>query len=81
MSATDGGPAFDSGCWDSTGRRVTNVRGMSLRDYFAGKALGDGKTPEAAYAIADKMLELKEYSKNARFPYPPSVAREKGETE
>lgn len=64
-----GGPAFphiDSGC----GRFE---EGMTLRDYFAAKAMqgmmadgqvlklvGDSELAKAAYAIADEMLKARE---------------------
>ena len=68
-----GGPAFPQSEWDSTGRGVTPVKGgMSLRDYFAAKAM-QGMAPytwrgaatyeepaRKAYAMADAMLKARE---------------------
>lgn len=60
----DGGPAFPS--HGSMGE-VTHA-GMTLRDYFAAKAMSDlqrdgwndAKVSECAYALADAMLAARE---------------------
>ena len=72
MKTKDGGPAFPSGKKDKYGYYI---EGMSLRDYFAAKALqglmsytfandryhGDLKQcVYEAYEIADAMLEARE---------------------
>lgn len=62
MSDNTGGPAFPSK------REHTTKEGMSLRDYFAAKAmqgLMDAAMPmpeiaDAAYAMADAMLKARE---------------------
>ena len=66
MSANTGGPAFPVVAESYSDVRE---RGMTLRDYFAAKAmqgmLSDPTTPEimdiggAAYAMADAMLEAR----------------------
>jgi hypothetical protein len=75
MSNTNtGGPAFPTPSgWDSQGnwcRNYTDSEGMTLRDYFAAKAmqgmLADPNTPEimdiagAAYEVADAMLKARQ---------------------
>lgn len=63
----DGGPAFPQN--DAVVNRINNEAGMSLRDYFAAKALpqvlatyGFDTTNAAstAYGIADAMLAKRE---------------------
>ena len=63
----NGGPAFPQN--DATVNRINNLDGMSLRDYFAGKALialigindedakNTGKASHIAYCYADEMLK------------------------
>ena len=67
--STNGGPAFPQHGFDIVAERFTSQGGMTLRDYFAAKAmqgmLSDPTTPEimdiggAAYAMADAMLEAR----------------------
>ena len=73
MSNTNtGGPAFPSSEWDGDYQRTFSTGGMTLRDYFAAKAMqgmmADGQVlklvedeqmAEAAYAIADAMLKVR----------------------
>ena len=65
MSNDNGGPAFPTG--------VYTVEGMTLRDYFAAKAMqgrlanpdwlcSDDRTATEAYQIADEMLRAREAS-------------------
>ena len=72
MSKNDGGPAFPTALWDghtvtSDGKQhLTQVGGMTLRDYFAAKAMQAMVThygtrdmddcPPLAYELADAML-------------------------
>lgn len=67
MSAKDGGPAFPSTISDDS----LHVGGMSLRDYFAAKAMqglmaspADPESMEVAakwsYNLADAMLKARE---------------------
>jgi hypothetical protein len=65
----DGGPAFPNLYKDGTGLTVMPIQGMSLRDYFAGQALGScierahsDFAARLAYEVADAML--KERSKS-----------------
>jgi hypothetical protein len=73
MSSNTGGPAFPVSLtneqevkWDSAGLGCAN--GMSLRDYFAAKAMqalidNDGlfsEIPQQAYVLADQMLKARE---------------------
>lgn len=67
-----GGPAFPETRWDDKTRRDIQWSGMTLRDWFAGQALGGltvgwndmpgsyaectGGVASAAYGIADAML-------------------------
>lgn len=64
-----GGPAFPSSSWDRDGEFLGDNHGMSLRDYFAAKALqgflanksnptrfNPGGDAEYVYRIADAML-------------------------
>ena len=76
MSNTNnGGPAFPSEYFDPQLQRLRAVNGMTLRDYFAAKAMQGilaGKLPiteepeplpliaKAAYAMADAMLKARE---------------------
>ncbi len=39
MSADNGGPAFPAMSWDSEGEFLGANNGMTLRDYFAAKAM------------------------------------------
>ncbi len=70
----DGGPAFPHR-WTAVDGAPMGVRGMSLRDYFAGQVLPSvfesanrsnrelattDKVAEKAYQIADAMLKAKE---------------------
>lgn len=58
----DGGPAFPTDC------NKNIIYGMTLRDYFAAKALGYvvdhcttySRSAEEAYKIADAMLEARQ---------------------
>jgi hypothetical protein len=76
MSALDtGGPAFPLQTWDPVIHTPKNETGMTLRDYFAGKALSGLYTPvpddgnplnwkhdmlaRAAYAAADEMMKAR----------------------
>ena len=62
-----GGPAFPTFGWDEKDRAY-KMHGMTLRDYFAAKALPrvmqDGKSfseiAEDAYDMADAMLKARE---------------------
>ena len=71
MSNTNtGGPAFPLSTVDPYDRSVTTCDGMTLRDYFAAKAMAsviargdDTNRPgmaEWAYAMADAMLRARE---------------------
>jgi hypothetical protein len=77
MAINDGGPAFPSSVAEIHGRATNSdefgLRGMSLRDYFAGQALagicGDGipgrhhmatDTAMMAYEYADAMIAQRE---------------------
>lgn len=70
----DGGPAFPETRWDDKTRQDVQWTGMSLRDYFAAKALagafasdcegfwfnGDyGSRAEVCYKMADAMLKAR----------------------
>ena len=68
-----GGPAFPSSEYDPRYNRHVAIGGMTLRDYFAAKAmqgyLSDSEwlaevspqgTAEAAYRVADAMLRARE---------------------
>jgi len=75
MDMNDGGPAFpsDEKGFNYDGQYVVNAHpGMTLRDYFAAKALqgflannNASGTPEsnatAAYTFADAMLKARDY--------------------
>lgn len=66
MSKENGGPAFPKAALDPWGKTTVFNTGMSLRDYFAAKALPAvvsdvdftswAQCAEAAYDIADAML-------------------------
>jgi hypothetical protein len=63
----DGGPAFPKLTQDERWKTFTSTGGMSLRDYFAAKAmqaLAQGNyfdvTARQAYMIADAMLKARE---------------------
>ena len=63
----DGGPAFPKLTQDERWKTFTSTDGMSLRDYFAGKAmqaLAQGNyfdaTSRQAYMMADAMLRERE---------------------
>ena len=69
MSIKDGGPAFPYVVTFKEGTDVRYEEGLSLRDYFAAKALQaliekyDESTVEisvAAYEFADQMLKARE---------------------
>jgi hypothetical protein len=73
MSNTNtGGPAFPSSEWDAQYDRTFHAGGMTLRDYFAAKAMqgicASGPTHEwtnsrlaaEAYDLADAMLKARE---------------------
>ena len=76
MSNTNtGGPAFPYECFDPQLRRTRTMVGMTLRDYFAAKAMQGlmgrvwGELPPeelfktwatSAYALADAMLKARE---------------------
>lgn len=76
MSNSTGGPAFPFGQTDSMNGQLVNgwgSEGMTLRDYFAAKAMqGTMANPEVketaaarsewAYEIADAMLKAREVS-------------------
>jgi len=71
MSKKDGGPAFPGVTWITQGDNK-NPEGMTLRDYFAAKAMtgmlsgyeaDQFKNPQLAqwsYQIADEMLKARE---------------------
>ncbi len=73
-NANTGGPAFPFEYFDNQLQKIKVVRGMSLRDYFAAKAMqaliiANGPTPNGgwptyaertAYTIADAMLRARE---------------------
>jgi hypothetical protein len=62
-----GGTAFPTSDWDENGRAY-KMHGMTLRDYFAAKAMqalidNDGlfsEIPTQAYVLADDMLKARE---------------------
>ena len=69
MSA-DGGPAFPVYEWDDSLQQVISRGGMTLRDYFAAKAMlclldelpwqKKESVAQAAYAMADAMLKARQ---------------------
>ena len=73
MSDNTGGPAFPQHSFDIVAERFTSQGGMTLRDYFAAKAmqgfmaspllkveLGEYATALNAYKVADAMLKARE---------------------
>jgi hypothetical protein len=67
----DGGPAFPKISHDLQYKQITSTNGISIRDYFAAKAmqalLSEPKVTRdlmlyagAAYEVADAMLEARE---------------------
>lgn len=70
----NGGPAFPTDCWEHTEKFSGKIQGgMTLRDYFASKALALGgehfysanskswdEIAIEAYGIADAMLKARE---------------------
>lgn len=72
MTDKTGGPAFPETRWDDMTRQDVQWTGMTLRDYFAAKAMqalinpkGESldritEVPEYAYQIADAMLKERE---------------------
>jgi hypothetical protein len=70
MSNTNtGGPAFPSSEWDAQYDRTFHAGGMTLRDYFAAKAMegllaNDNidaqQIAKAAYIVADAMLKARD---------------------
>jgi hypothetical protein len=71
MSNNTGGPAFPQHGFDTIAERFTSQGGMTLRDYFAAKAMqgicASGPAAEwtnsrlaaEAYNLADAMLEVR----------------------
>ena len=63
-----GGPAFPQHGFDIVAERFTSQNGMTLRDYFAAKAMQgltqkyshEGDISRNAYKIADAMLKARE---------------------
>ncbi len=80
MKDKTGGPAFPTSEWTADGEHIKEHHGMTLRDYFAAKALPStvivcvndhraGKTyheycAEQSYKMADAMLEAREATKH-----------------
>ena len=72
MSNTNtGGPAFPQYAWNEMAEKFTATEGMTLRDYFAAKAMhailsnpdfneDDSKLAAYAYNVADAMLKARE---------------------
>ncbi len=72
MSANTGGPAFPQHGFDIVAERFTSQGGMTLRDYFAAKAMQSMNSREDyadtpadaialdAYALADAMLKARQ---------------------
>ena len=69
MSKDTGGPAFPKLTQDARWKTFTSTEGMTLRDYFAAKAMQVFITNErstmtqdakAAYEMADAMLKARE---------------------
>jgi hypothetical protein len=75
MSNTNtGGPAFPYPFYDEKGHCIDGIEGMTLRDYFAAKAMQgllelapqdkqqwtNDLAAETAYAMADAMLKARE---------------------
>ena len=74
MSADTGGPAFPSSEWDAQYDRTFHAGGMTLRDYFAARAMqgilvatvtpitvwSQNDVAETAYKMADAMLKARQ---------------------
>ena len=71
MNKKTGGPAFPVDTYDTELNKIIQSHGMTLRDYFAAKAMQgdisagahDGEFPaisERAYKMADEMLKARE---------------------
>lgn len=68
MSKETGGPAFPTENERQTGANSYHYEGMTLRDYFAAKALtviymdadDDEHAAQRAYELADAMLKARE---------------------
>jgi hypothetical protein len=68
MSANTGGPAFPTKQYNRNIMAFEEVGGMTLRDYFAAKAMQsmaqkyshEGDISRHAYKIADAMLKARE---------------------
>ena len=71
MSTQDGGPAFPTDSERQIGENAYHYQGMSLRDWFAWRALagimanpeyglGFAATAKCAYDMADAMLRARE---------------------
>ena len=72
INASTGGPAFPYPFYDEKGHCVDGIEGMTLRDYFAAKALQSilidpridndsyRECAEGAYKAADAMLKARE---------------------
>lgn len=69
----DGGPAFPETRWDENTRQEVQWTGMTMRDYFAAKAMSHwlslpielpmlDRAAKAAYQVADAMLKAREES-------------------
>lgn len=69
MSANNGGPAFPTEAYDLERQTMVREEGMTLRDYFAAKAMqalisdeltvSESKVAAWAYVQADAMLEAR----------------------
>jgi hypothetical protein len=65
---SNGGPAFPRISQDLQYKQITSTSGMTLRDYFAAKAmqgilyegLDPAETAQHAYEMADAMLKARE---------------------
>jgi hypothetical protein len=68
MSADTGGPAFPTTLYNANTMIVESFGGMTLRDYFAAKAMQamaqkyshEGDVSRNAYKIADAMLKARQ---------------------
>jgi hypothetical protein len=71
MNKETGGPAFPRPFYDEKGHCIDGFAGMTLRDYFAAKAMQsavkrlglydfDNTLAERAYWVADLMLKARE---------------------
>ena len=68
MSANDGGPAFPETRWDDKTRQEVQWCGMTLRDYFAAKAmqsLVNGLSNNDRMAVLDGVLGFARISATA----------------